>query len=84
MTGPAKTTKEHEKVAKIHGFTYRFIGCKVVIDDTGVMVNVEGRDFEVADHIFNATHIFTLTHVKGHVATGMGGAIKNFGMGGVT
>jgi uncharacterized Fe-S center protein len=74
----------YKNVAKIHGFTYKNIGCDVVIDDTGIKVNVEGREYEVADHIFSSTHIFALTHVKGHVATGMGGAIKNFGMGGVT
>jgi uncharacterized Fe-S center protein len=45
---------------------------------------VEGRTFEVADHLKDATHIFALSHVKGHIQTGMGGAIKNFGMGGVT
>jgi uncharacterized Fe-S center protein len=83
-SGKRHTVEGYKEVTKIHGFTYRNIGCKVVIDDTGVMVNVEGRDFEVADHIFNATHIFALTHVKGHVATGLGGAIKSFGMGGVT
>jgi len=83
-SGKRHTKYGYKKVAKIHGFTYKNIGCDVVIDDTGVIVNVEGREFEVADHIFNSTHIFGLTHVKGHVATGIGGAIKNFGMGGVT
>jgi uncharacterized Fe-S center protein len=83
-SGKRHTKEGYREVAKIHGFTYKNIGCDVVIDDTGIMVTVEGREFEVADHIFNATHIFALTHVKGHVATGMGGAIKSFGMGGVT
>jgi uncharacterized Fe-S center protein len=83
-SGKRHTIEGYKEVAKIHGFTYKNIGCKIVIDDKGFMVNVEGRDFEVADHIFNATHIFALSHVKGHVATGMGGAIKSFGMGGVT
>ena len=72
------------KLAKIHGFSFKKVGCKVVIDDTGKIVTVENRDYEVADHIYSATHIFALSHVKGHVATGMGGAIKNFGMGGLT
>jgi hypothetical protein len=60
------------------------IGCDVVIDDSGVFKNVEDRNYEVAWHLVNSSHIFALSHVKGHVATGMGGAIKNFGMGGVT
>jgi uncharacterized Fe-S center protein len=55
-----------------------------VIDDTGVSTIVDGRSYEVAEHLKQATHVFALTHVKGHIQSGMGGAIKNFGMGGVT
>jgi len=72
----------YQKVAKIHGF--KKIGCDVVTDDTGEPVKVEGREYEVGDALYRSTHIFALSHVKGHIATGMGGAIKNFGMGGVT
>ena len=74
--------KGYQKVARLHGF--KKIGVSVVIDDTGTNVKIEGREYEVAEHIHNSTHIFGLSHVKGHIATGMGGAIKNFGMGGVT
>jgi hypothetical protein len=74
----------YKKVAKIHGFTKNKVGCEVIIDDTGVPVTIENRPYEVAEHLYNSTHIFALSHVKGHVASGMGGAIKNFGMGGVT
>jgi uncharacterized Fe-S center protein len=66
----------------MHGF--KKLDCDVVIDDNGKNVKVEGRNFEVGEHIYDSSHIFALSHVKGHVATGMGGAIKNFGMGGVT
>ena len=72
------------KVAKLHGFNKRKTGCDAIIDDTGVLISVKGRDYEVADQINNASHIFAFSHVKGHIATGMGGSIKNFGMGGVT
>ena len=68
----------------MHGFTQENVGCNVVIDDKGIPVKIENRNYIVAKHIFNSTHIFAVTHVKAHVATGMGGAIKNFGMGGVT
>ena len=78
------TKQGYEKVTEIHGFTKRNVGCNIVIDETGVPIKVEGREYEVANHILKATHLFGLTHVKGHIATGMGGAIKNFGMGGVT
>lgn len=82
--GLRHSVKGYHKVAKIHGFTPETVGCDVVIDDTGVPVKVDGRDYEVANTLMNTSHIFAFTHVKGHIATGMGGAIKNFGMGGVT
>ena len=74
----------YRKLAKMHGFTTKKVGCDVVIDDKGLPITVENREYEVAEHLVESTHIFALSHVKGHVATGMGGAIKNFGMGGVT
>jgi hypothetical protein len=82
--GARYTKTEYLKLANLHGFTMKNVGCDVVIDDTGVPTLVEGRTFEVAEHLKNSTHIFALSHVKGHIQTGMGGAIKNFGMGGVT
>ena len=81
-SGLRHTKKGYHKVAQIHGFTK--IGCNVVIDDSGIPITIDKRVYEVADHLHKATHIFALTHVKGHIASGMGGAIKNFGMGGVT
>lgn len=83
-SGARHRKSDYEKLARSHGFTMKKVGCNVVIDDTGVMTTVENREFEVAWHLKNSTHIFAISHVKGHIATGMGGAIKNFGMGGVT
>jgi len=74
----------YQKVARLHGFTMKKIDCDIVIDDSGVFKTIDNREYEVAWHLENSTHIFAISHVKGHVATGMGGAIKNFGMGGVT
>jgi uncharacterized Fe-S center protein len=74
----------YQKLARLHGFTMKKIGCDIVIDDSGIFKTIEARKYEVAWHLINSTHIFAISHVKGHVASGMGGAIKNFGMGGVT
>jgi uncharacterized protein len=82
--GSRYTKIEYQKLAKLHRFDIKNVGCDVVIDDTGIPTVVEGRAFKVAKHLKNSTHIFALSHVKGHIQTGMGGAIKNFGMGGVT
>jgi len=82
--GPRHTKEGYLAVAQQHGFTLQNVGCSVVIDDTGVPTTVEGRVFEVAMHLSQAKVMVALSHVKGHIQTGMGGAIKNFGMGGVT
>jgi uncharacterized Fe-S center protein len=73
----------YEKLAKIHGFTNKKVGCNVVIGDKGKPVEVEDKEYIVADQLINSTHFFAISHVKAHIATGMGGAIKNFGMGGI-
>ncbi len=82
--GSRYTKSQYLSIAKLHGFNVQNIGCDVIIDDTGISTTIEGRIFEVATHLKNSTHVFALSHVKGHIQTGMGGAIKNFGMGGVT
>jgi uncharacterized Fe-S center protein len=82
--GLRHTKSGYEQLAKIHGFTQSKVGCNVVIDDQGIPVRVDSRAYEVVQHLYHADAIIALSHVKGHVATGMGGAIKNFGMGGVT
>lgn len=81
---PRKSIKGYEKVAYLHGFSKKKMGCEVIIDDKGTAVDIEGRPYEVANHLHQSSHLVALSHVKGHPATGMGGAIKNFGMGGVT
>lgn len=83
-SGLRHTKEGYQQLADLHGFTSNALGCPIVIDDTGTPITIEDKEYEVADHLIAATHIFAISHVKGHVATGMGGAIKNFGMGGVT
>lgn len=81
-TGPRNSKTGYEEVAQLHGFTK--LGVDVIIDTKGTNVYVEGRAYEVAEALHKTDCIFAFSHVKGHIATGMGGAIKNFGMGGVT
>jgi uncharacterized Fe-S center protein len=79
-----QTKRGYENLAKTHGFTKENVGCPVLIEEKGIQIKIDGRKYCVAEHIYNSTHILGLSHVKAHVATGFGGAIKNFGMGGVT
>ena len=81
---PRKTVVGYRKVASTHGFSERLIGAPLIIDDTGIDVEIQGYHFEVGKTMHEHHRIVCLSHVKGHVATGMGGAIKNLGMGGVT
>jgi len=83
-SGLRHSVNGYKKLAEIHGFTFENVGCEVIIDDKGVPILIENREYEVAQHLVKSPYVFALTHVKGHVASGMGGAIKNFGMGGVT
>jgi uncharacterized Fe-S center protein len=82
--GPRSTKKGYEEVARRHGFGEEEMGCRVVIGDRGMKVVESGYGFEVAKEIYNCTHLLVMSHVKGHIGSGFGGAIKNLGMGGVT
>jgi len=83
-SSPRAKVDSYKKVAYRHGFGENEVGCKVVIGEEGVEVSEDGYNFEVAREIYESTHLVVLTHVKGHIQAGFGGAIKNLGMGGVT
>ncbi len=74
----------YERVAHRHGFTRENVGCNVTIGDRGVRVVQADVALEVATQLYEADCMVVLSHVKGHIQAGFGGAIKNLGMGGVT
>jgi uncharacterized Fe-S center protein len=82
--GSRSTRRGYENVAYKHGFGGDNMGCKVVIGEQGVKAAEGGYSFEVAKEIYESTHLVVMSHVKGHILSGFGGAIKNLGMGGVT
>ncbi len=79
-----KYVEGYKKVAELHGFTDEIIGCNVIIDDEGIPVEIEGNTYFVGTELYKVENIVGISHFKGHIASGMGGTIKNFGMGGVT
>lgn len=81
---PRSTRHGYKMVAYKHGFGKDKMGCEVVIGERGVGVIEGGYSFEVAKEIYESTHLVVVSHVKGHIQAGFGGAIKNLGMGGVT
>ena len=76
--GPRSTKAGYKEAARRHGFGEEEIGCRVVIGDRGVEVVELGYTFEVAKEIYSSTHLVVISHVKGHIGSGFGGAIKYF------
>ncbi len=79
----------HALVAHEHGFTIDAVGAPFVPADglqgsAEVEVQVNGRQFDtvaIASAIVQARSMLVLTHATGHLGTGLGGALKNLGMG---
>ena len=77
------------QTAAEHGFTEAYLGCPVIIAD-----GLDGRDLidlpagykhfqtvQVARIFERANGFFILSHFKGHLEAGFGGALKNISMG---
>ena len=87
--GSRSNTPDHIATAIRNGFSYASMGVPVVIADglkggNYESVPIKGKFFEevkIASDIARADAMLVLTHVKGHELTGLGGALKNIGMG---
>lgn len=79
-----QNVKDHRETAAKQGFTEYDMGCELVFTDEIVPVKTEHMTAEVCKPLLDADGMVVLTHVKGHICTGMGGAIKNLGMGGLS
>lgn len=79
----------HLLLAEEHGFSLDKIGIPVIIADglrgrNEIEVNIPGKLFNkvsIAADAMTANAMLVVTHVTGHMASGIGGAIKNLGMG---
>ncbi|MCE5190654.1 MAG: DUF362 domain-containing protein [Actinomycetia bacterium] len=88
-SGERSNAVDHLTCAIHHGFSYATIEAPLIIADglngrDAVDVPVSGRHFEsvrIGSAAVNADAMIAVTHVKGHEATGFGGALKNVGMG---
>ena len=88
--GSRKNALEHLYCAWENGFTPLTVGCPILIGDglkgtDGIEVPVRGGEYvknaKIGRAVMDADVIISLTHFKGHEATGFGGALKNLGMG---
>ncbi len=86
-TGRRHNGRDHMEMAEKHGFTK--LGVPVVIADGNEgkdekSVGIPGKIFSsvrIARAIADADAVVAISHFKGHVMFGFGGAIKNLGMG---
>ena len=88
--GSRKNALEHLDCANMNGFNTITTGCQIIIgdglrgtDEVEVpVVNGEYCKTALIGHaIMDADIFISLSHFKGHEATGFGGALKNIGMG---
>jgi uncharacterized Fe-S center protein len=75
----------HKKVAEDHGFNFAPVE---ILDgergDEEVKIKIDGKHFteaKIGKGIEKFNSILAISHVKGHMAVGFGGALKNIGMG---
>lgn len=88
--GSRKNALEHLACAWENGFGPLSTGCPIIIADglkgtDDITVPVAGGEYikeaKIGRAIMDADVFISLTHFKGHEATGFGGTIKNIGMG---
>ncbi|MGM9554788.1 MAG: DUF362 domain-containing protein [Faecousia sp.] len=88
--GGRKNALDHLESAYQNGFNPYNLGCHLLIadglkgtDDMEVPVDGEYvKSAKIGRALMDADVVISLTHFKGHEATGFGGTIKNIGMGG--
>ncbi|MDR1604534.1 MAG: DUF362 domain-containing protein [Gracilibacteraceae bacterium] len=87
--GRRKNALEHLETAYVNGYNPLTLGCHVIIADglkgtDDIPVPVPGefvREARIGRAVMDADVIISLNHFKLHEQTGLGGAVKNLGMG---
>lgn len=88
--GGRKNALDHIDSAYMNGFTPYSTSCQILIGDglkgtDEALVPVEGGEYvkeaKIGQAIMDADVFVSLTHFKGHEQAGMGGTLKNIGMG---
>jgi uncharacterized Fe-S center protein len=87
--GSRSNAVEHIGTAILHGFDYTVAGAPVIIADGLNGKNIRRveitkkhfNEISIAGDIAAADSLIVLSHFKGHIVAGFGGAIKNLGMG---
>jgi len=80
-SSPRNNDTGYRAAAAKHGYTKENVGCPVVVSNRSIAVKGTLMEYRLCREPLEADGVLLLTHVKGHVACGMGGAVKNVGMG---
>lgn len=90
--GGRKNALDHLDTAELNGFSTAAAGCHVIVADglkgtDEAVVSLEGtpceyvKEAKIGRAVMDADAVISLTHFKGHEMMGVGGAVKNVGMG---
>ncbi|MGA2774912.1 MAG: DUF362 domain-containing protein [Candidatus Omnitrophota bacterium] len=87
--GKRLNSKDHLQLAHEHGFTKETVGVDVLIPDDNkkedaidIQINQKFiKTAKLASVFIDADALVAVSHFKGHILTGFGGALKNIGMG---
>ena len=87
--GRRKNGLDHLEAAYENGYNPFTTGCHVIIADglkgtDETLVPIDGdyvKEAKIGRAVMDADIVISLSHFKGHEATGFGGALKNLGMG---
>jgi len=93
--GSRDNQRKYLRTAAANGYVKESVGAPIVIADgdgeEGIAVPLDKtvsdcrmKEVAIALKIYEADLLVVLSHVKGHMITGFGGAVKNLGMGCVT
>ncbi len=82
--GDRYTTERHRETLRVNGWT-DFTDVDIIDEEGTVMLPVRGgrwfTEMSVGSHLTRYDSLIVLTHFKGHVMGGFGGANKNIGIG---
>ncbi|HZK30166.1 MAG TPA: DUF362 domain-containing protein [Methanoregula sp.] len=87
--GSRSNAVDHITTAILHGFDYAVTGAPIIIADgllgkNVVPVKIGKKHFDtvtIAGDIARSDSMIVMSHFKGHIVSGFGGAIKNLAMG---
>ncbi len=79
--GPRNKVDGYLRAAAEHGYTREALGVPIVVSNRSTPLAGARMTYHASSEPLEADGVLLLTHVKGHIACGMGGAIKNVGMG---